>query len=211
MISLTKYDLIFWDFDGVIKESVSVKTDAYIELFSPYGIDVCKQVRKHHLANGGMSRYDKIPLYLKWAGLKQNDADVENFCSKFSSIVKDKVIASAWVPGVEEFLQNNKKNHTFILVSATPQGELEEICKSLKLTEVFCKIYGAPASKSKSINISMRHYEVDNSSCIMIGDALADIDASQDNNIDFIFRRHKENLQLNIDNSIQVIENFNEL
>ena len=65
MISPNKYDLIFWDFDGVIKESVSVKTDAYVELFSLYGSDICKQVRKHHLANGGMSRYDKIPLYLK--------------------------------------------------------------------------------------------------------------------------------------------------
>ena len=72
MISPDKYDLIFWDFDGVIKESVSVKTDAYLELFRPYGSDVCKQVKNHHLANGGMSRFDKIPLYLKWADLEQN-------------------------------------------------------------------------------------------------------------------------------------------
>jgi phosphoglycolate phosphatase-like HAD superfamily hydrolase len=211
MIRPNKYDLIFWDFDGVIKESVSVKTDAYVELFSPYGSDVCKQVRRHHLANGGMSRYDKIPLYLKWAGLEQKDAEVQKFCGKFSSIVKDKVIASAWVPGVEEFLQNNKENYIFVLVSATPQSELEDICKSLKLTGVFCKIYGAPALKSKSIKISMLHFEIDESSCIMIGDAQADIDAAQHNNIDFIFRRHQENLQLNIDNNIQTIENFNEL
>jgi phosphoglycolate phosphatase-like HAD superfamily hydrolase len=190
---------------------VSVKTDAYVELFTPYGNDVCKQVRKHHLANGGMSRYDKIPLYLKWARLEHNDTEIQNFCDKFSSIVKDKVIASAWVTGVEKFLKKNKENYIFVLISATPQSELEEICKTLKLTEVFCKIYGAPASKSKSIKVSMLHYEVNASSCIMIGDAQADIDAAQDNNIDFIFRRHQENLQLNINNNIQTIENFNEL
>ena len=211
MISPDKYDLIFWDFDGVIKESVSVKTDAYLELFKPYGSDVCKQVKNHHLANGGMSRFDKIPLYLKWAGLEQNDAEVQNYCDKFSRIVKDKVIASAWVPGVEEFLQNNKENYIFVLVSATPQSELEYICKSLKLTGVFCKIYGAPASKSESIKISMLHYEVDASSCIMMGDAQADIDAARDNDIDFIFRRHQENLKLNINTNTQTIENFNEL
>ena len=51
-------------FDGVIKESVSVKTDAFVDLFRPYGRDVCEQVRKHHLANGGMSRYQKMPTYL---------------------------------------------------------------------------------------------------------------------------------------------------
>lgn len=211
MISPKKYDLIFWDFDGVIKESVSVKTDAYVELFTPYGNDICKQVRKHHLANGGMSRYDKIPLYLKWARLEQNDTEIQNFCDKFSSIVKDKVIASAWVPGVEKFLKKNKENYIFVLISATPQRELEEICKTLKLTEVFCKIYGAPEPKSKLIKVNMLYYEVDASSCIMIGDAQADIDAAQDNNIDFILRRHQENLQLSIDNNIQTIENFNEL
>ncbi len=211
MISTEKYDLIFWDFDGVIKESVSVKTDAYVKLFKPHGSDVCKQVKNHHLANGGMSRFDKIPLYLKWVGLEQNDAEVQNYCDKFSRIVKDKVIASEWVPGVQDFLQSNKEKYIFIMVSATPQNEIEEICKKLNLDWVFLKIYGSPASKSKSIKISMFHYEVDASSCVMIGDAQADIDAAQDNDIDFIFRRHSENLKLNINTNIQTIENFNEL
>tara|TARA_B100001250_G_scaffold103200_1_gene86990 strand:- start:8042 stop:8674 length:633 start_codon:yes stop_codon:yes gene_type:complete len=208
VIRTDKYDLIFWDFDGVIKESVSVKTDAFVELFKPYGSDVCKQVKNHHLANGGMSRYDKIPLYLGWAGLEQNDAEVQNFCGKFSSIVKDKVIASAWVPGVEEFLQNNKENHIFVLVSATPQIELEDICKSLKLTGVFCRVYGAPNNKTESIRTSMIDYEIPSSACLMIGDAEADIEAAQDNEIHFIFRRHQDNKSLPIKSNIQTIDNF---
>jgi phosphoglycolate phosphatase-like HAD superfamily hydrolase len=211
MISPDKYDLIFWDFDGVIKESVSVKTDAYVKLFQPHGSEVCKQIKNHHLANGGMSRFDKIPLYLKWAGLEQNDAEVQNYCDKFSRIVKDKVIASAWVPGVQDFLQSNKEKYIFIMVSATPQDEIEEICNALNLDCVFLKIYGSPASKSESIKISMLHFGVDSSSCVMVGDAQADIDAAQDNNVDFIFRRHQENLRLNINTHIQTIENFNEL
>lgn len=208
MISLDRYDVIFWDFDGVIKESVSVKTDAYVELFSPYGTNVCKQVEKHHLANGGMSRFDKIPLYLKWAGLEHNDVEVQNFCSKFSGIVKDKVIASAWVPGVEEFLQNNKENHIFVLVSATPQSELEDICNSLKLTGVFCKIYGAPNNKTESIRTSMLDYKFPPSVCLMIGDAEADIQAAQNNGIHFIFRKHQYNTSLPIKSNIQTIDNF---
>ena len=50
MLTSDKYELVFWDFDGVIKESVSVKTDAFVDLFRPFGSDVCEQVRKHHLA-----------------------------------------------------------------------------------------------------------------------------------------------------------------
>ena len=43
---LDKYEMVFWDFDGVIKESVSVKTDAFEELFKPYGDIVCNKVKK---------------------------------------------------------------------------------------------------------------------------------------------------------------------
>jgi phosphoglycolate phosphatase-like HAD superfamily hydrolase len=208
MIMPDQYELIFWDFDGVIKESVSVKTDAYVELFRTYGVEVANKVKNHHLMNGGMSRYDKIPLYLKWAGLEQNESEVQNFCGKFGSIVKNKVIASAWVPGVEDFLHNNKENHIFVLVSATPQTELEDICKSLKLTGVFSRIYGAPINKSDSIRTSMINYKVPPSSCLMIGDAEADIQAAQDNEIHFIFRRHQDNGNLIIKSGLQTIDDF---
>ena len=149
-----------------------------------------------------MSRYDKIPLYLKWAGLEQNDLQVQNFCGKFSSIVKDKVIASAWVPGVQDFIQNNKEKYIFVLVSATPQSELEDICKSLKLTEVFCRIYGAPNNKTEAIRTSMIYYKIPSSACLMIGDAQADIDAKKDNNIDFIFFASTKIIQIYLLNQI---------
>ena len=205
------YELIFWDFDGVIKESVSVKTDAFVDLFRPYGRDVCEQVRQHHLANGGMSRFQKIPTYLKWAGLEASDANVTEFCDKFSRSVKDKVVTSAWVPGVQDFLQINKNKYIFVLVSATPQDELEDICNALNLSEVFFKVFGAPASKSDSIRSSILYHEVDASSCLMIGDAEADMKAAQDNEISFMFRRHQDNRHLSINSEIQIFEDFNEL
>ena len=31
---LSEFDVIFWDFDGVIKESVEVKAEAYAALFN---------------------------------------------------------------------------------------------------------------------------------------------------------------------------------
>ena len=59
---------IFWDFDGVIKDSVVVKSDAFEQLFLPFGDEVAISVREHHEANGGMNRFEKLPIYLKWAG-----------------------------------------------------------------------------------------------------------------------------------------------
>ena len=58
--------IVFWDFDGVIKDSVEVKAAAFERLFLPYGAEIARRVRQHHEAHGGMSRFDKVPLYLAW-------------------------------------------------------------------------------------------------------------------------------------------------
>ena len=207
-MNLDKFELIFWDFDGVIKESVSVKTDAFVELFQPYGKDVCNKVKQHHIENGGMSRFNKIPLYLEWSNIAPTNERVDDMCAKFSGIVKNKVINSAWVPGVERFLRSNKGGCIFIMVSATPQDELKDICKSLKLDKFFSKFYGSPTTKSSSIKMSMQDYGVSPEVCLMIGDAQADIDAAKENNISFIFRRHQCNQKLIVDSSIEIIEDF---
>ncbi len=73
---LSEAELIFWDFDGVIKDSVEVKTQAYFQLFEPFGSVVAEKVREHHEANGGISRFDKLPIYLQWAGLEPNQSTV---------------------------------------------------------------------------------------------------------------------------------------
>ena len=77
--------VIFWDFDGIIKDSVKVKSMAFMQLFTPFGEDVVKQVREHHEANGGLSRFDKLPIYLGWAGCLSTPELVEEYSNKFSS------------------------------------------------------------------------------------------------------------------------------
>lgn len=54
---------IFWDFDGVIADSVNVKTDAFYELYLPYGKEVAEKVKEYHLANGGVSRFKKFEYW----------------------------------------------------------------------------------------------------------------------------------------------------
>ena len=44
-------------------ESVQLKTDAFAEIYKPYGRDVVSQVIKHHEENGGMSRFHKFKIY----------------------------------------------------------------------------------------------------------------------------------------------------
>ena len=104
--------IIFWDFDGVIKESVSVKSDAFEKLFQPFGTEIAKKVKRHHEKNGGMSRYEKLPIYLDWAGKESSESVVSEYEKEFSDLVINEVINSPWVSGVLEYLKihANKQN-----------------------------------------------------------------------------------------------------
>ncbi len=184
---------IFWDFDGVIKDSVGVKTDAFVQLFLPYGAELAERVRVHHEANGGMSRFEKFPLYLEWAGESAAPEKVDAYCQRFSELVLQGVINAPWVPGVEAILRGNPHQQVFVLVTATPQGEIEEILAAINLRACFSGVFGAPVSKKEAIRTSLAARNLDASQCLMIGDAKADWDAALANNVDFLLRRHSSN------------------
>ena len=205
---LDNFKIIFWDFDGVIKDSVSVKTDAFVNLFKNYGKNISEKIRIHHLNNGGMSRYEKIPLYLEWSGIKVNNKNIEEFISKFGDLVKYKVIKSKWVPGVNKFIKENHKKFIFIIVSATPQEELISICEQIKIIQYFSKIIGSPVSKSKAIKSIIDQYNVSPKDCVMFGDSITDLNAAKKNDIEFILRRNFSNQELELDAGIKCIYDF---
>jgi phosphoglycolate phosphatase-like HAD superfamily hydrolase len=188
--------LVFWDFDGVIKDSVEVKTQAYFQLFESFGSVVAEKVRKHHEVHGGMSRFDKLPIYMQWAGLEPNQSTVSEYCEQFTQRVLQGVIYAPWVAGVERYLCSNSKEQAFILVSATPQDELEHILHVLDLTKCFAEVYGAPISKRDAIGKTLRARGLDARDCLMIGDSQADLDAAVASQVPFLLRRHSSNTKV---------------
>jgi phosphoglycolate phosphatase-like HAD superfamily hydrolase len=190
---ISTFKLIFWDFDGVIKDSVEVKSLAFMQLFRSHGGDIAERVRVHHEAHGGMSRFDKIPRYLAWAGVTATPEIVEEYCQRFASLVRQGVIDAPWVPGVKEFLFSNPYEQEFVLVTATPQGEIEGVLAALSLRACFTDVYGAPATKMAAISEALVTRQLDPQHCLMIGDARADWDAARANRVPFLLRRHATN------------------
>jgi phosphoglycolate phosphatase-like HAD superfamily hydrolase len=193
---LRRYATLFWDFDGVIKDSVPVKADAFERLFAPFGADVAARVRVHHERNGGMSRYEKLPLYLRWAGQESSPAQVSRYCELFSAAVQQAVIDSPWVPGAREYLVANHERQTFVLVSATPRAEMEHILKALEIAGCFREVHGAPTSKMQAIQSVLARWSCPATAAILIGDADSDYAAAQATGIHFLLRRTALNQNL---------------
>jgi len=186
---LQKAQMIFWDFDGVIKDSVEVKSEGFERLFMPYGSEVAERVRQHHEAHGGISRYEKMPVYLGWAGESASADQVQKFCDQFASLVLQAVIDAPWVPGVREYLIANHSRQRFILVTATPQQEIERILQGLELTHCFQQVHGAPMSKATAIKNVLQQMQCPAEHAVMVGDTETDLKAAIANHVPFLLRR----------------------
>jgi len=207
-IFLSTQKFIFWDFDGVIKDSVEVKSDAFEELFKPFGREISKKVRIHHEANGGMSRFDKLPVYLEWAGQSPTKALIDRYSEMFSGLVTQNVVESEWVPGVLDYIQRNSKAQTFFLITATPQIEIEEILDTLQIQHHFRKVIGAPSKKGDAIKVLLSESSVAPDQAVMIGDSNSDYEAASVNNVPFILRRTSLNQALQEKITCPMIKDF---
>ncbi len=96
---------IGFDFDGVLVESVEIKTRAYAHLFREEGPEVVQRVIDYHLAHGGVSRFEKFhTIHRNILKRELNDERFRFLCNRFSRIVIDAVVAAPWVAGAREFL-----------------------------------------------------------------------------------------------------------
>jgi len=206
-----KARLIFWDFDGVIKESVDIKTKAFVALFQQYGTKMMEKVKHHHETNGGMSRFAKFPIYLEWANEKVTPERVQSLDEQFSLLSFEGVINAPWVPGAEEYLRNNPNRQLFVVISATPKEELVNILQRLYLNDTFIAIYGAPISKKDAIAEVLKKQNLTPDDAIMIGDAIADQEAAADNHVPFILRRHTSNTSSFLNYTGYSVDNISEL
>lgn len=181
--------LVFWDFDGVIKDSVIAKSVAFERLFLPYGRSLADRVRQHHEAHGGVSRFEKIPIYLRWAGEPGTIEQIKEFCDRFAKHVRQSVIDAAWVPGVREYLHVHYARQYFVLLTATPHEEMLQILDVLRIAHCFREVYGAPKTKTSAIGDVLQLGRYTHDQALVVGDSESDFDAAAENQVDFLLRR----------------------
>ena len=183
---------IILDFDGVVLESVRVKTDAFRELFSfsPEHVD---EIVEYHRRNTGVSRFDKF-RYIYREILKEplSDERFDWLSDRYAELVVDGVIASPFVPGGEKFLESYSARIPLFVVSASPQEELGFIIRRRGLSRCFRKVYGAPTRKEEAIREVLAMTKSSPGESLFVGDALNDLSAAKISGVRFVGRRPPE-------------------
>lgn len=182
---------VIFDFDGVLVESIDIKTSAFAELFCNEGEDIVKRVVDYHMDNAGVSRYDKFRyIYREILKRPLSDDEFQMLCDKFSRLVKDAVIKAPFVKGAREFLEKYHSVYKLFVITATPQEEIREILRKRGIAHFFLGVYGAPISKTDAVRQILERENISTQETVYIGDSMSDYSAARSNLVPFIARIH---------------------
>ena len=177
------------DFDGVIVESLPLKTAAFKKIFSFAPPAHLGEIIAFHLENGGMSRYDKFRyIYANILDEPLTPEQEERLASEYVGLIFDAMLTVPYVEGAEELLRDCSRRLSLYIVSATPEGEMHEIARRRDLTKYFVRIYGSPKTKAECIREILEETGASPGEALFVGDAPNDWQAAHETNVRFVAR-----------------------
>lgn len=179
---------IIFDFDGVILESVDIKTEAFRRLFKDYP-DHVERIVQLHRENTGLSRYEKFRIiYRDYLRKPLTEQDIVRLDRAFSELVIAEVMSCRFVPGAQEFLAYAACHWPLFIVSGTPHDELCKIVQVRGLARYFRQVHGSPRSKEVLLREILGAYGWEAKDIVFVGDSGADAQAARTVGIRFVGR-----------------------
>lgn len=186
LVNSKKY--FVFDFDGVILDSVGIKTDAFASLYVEFGSDVVANVVSYHEKNGGMSRFKKFDYYHStFLGHQLSDSELDILDIKFSKMILERILTAKVIKGVLTFIERAVRDgKTCVINSATPEGELRSIVKQRNFSKYFELVLGSPLTKFENLSKIKAQSNCEYSEMVFFGDAVSDFDAAKLAGVDFV-------------------------
>lgn len=179
---------IIFDFDGVILESVDIKTRAFRELFKDHP-DRLEDIVQLHVQNTGVSRFEKFEIiYRKFLRQPIDETRLRELGDAFSQLVFEEIVRCPFVAGAAEFLEKHCENYDLFIASATPTVEMRAIVAQRGLARFFRKVYGSPGTKGQIVRDILGQRSLEPSQAVFIGDALSDYRGAREAGVPFIGR-----------------------
>lgn len=186
--SISDYQAIFWDFDGVILNSNAVRDLGFEKVLSDYPKNEVAELLEFHRANGGLSRYVKFRYFFeKIKNEEVTEGKILEYANRFSEIMRVLLIdKSLLIMETVNFITKKHKEIPMYIVSGSDQEELRYLCNKLGLANYFKRIHGSPIPKTNWVKKILIEELLDAKKCILIGDSYNDYEAAKANNILFM-------------------------
>ena len=188
-ISSIKLTTLILDFDGVVVESLPLKTAAFRKIFSFAPPEHLDEIIAFHLENGGMSRYDKFRhIYANILHEELTPEQEERLAGEYVEQIFEAMLTVPYVEGAEALLRDCSQKLPLYIVSATPEDEMREIARRRNLTKYFVRVYGSPKTKAGCIREILAETGAAPEEALFVGDAPNDWDAAHETGVRFVAR-----------------------
>jgi phosphoglycolate phosphatase-like HAD superfamily hydrolase len=174
------FDVIFFDFDGVLADSAQIKTNAFSTLYEGFGREALASALEYHAAHEGISRVVKIKhCHKNFLGIDLDEHDLGVLVQQYQNIVELAVIDSDWIDGARELLEHCQGQVPLFVASGTPEDELHRIVAARGMDQYFTEVRGSPDTKEVIVRDAADRYEFDPASALFLGDAMTDYNAAR--------------------------------
>ena len=153
---------IVFDCDGVILDSVPVKTRAFARLAEPFGEEARDRFVMYHTVHGGVSRYRKFEWFFREVlGREITPEESKEWGERFAAYALDEVRRCALIPGIAGVLDDWRERLPLYVCSGAPQEEVRLVLEERGLSGNFRGIFGSPPAKAVLLAEIVRDAKLD--------------------------------------------------
>jgi phosphoglycolate phosphatase-like HAD superfamily hydrolase len=176
-VKFAKYNEVFFDLDGVILDTNSIKRGNIGHAVEFMGDAFREEFVAYFTANNGLPRETKINKYFL------DKSDRQRVLETYNRLNAENLHTASPLPGAVELIQHLHSTSTPIHVfTGGSEDESRALLKKQGLTEFFSGIHGGPRTKRENFDLHHHDHPI-----VMFGDSRSDYDFATSKGIDFVF------------------------
>ncbi|EPR44080.1 haloacid dehalogenase [Desulfovibrio sp. X2] len=179
-MSRPKIRCVVLDCDGVILETVTLKTEAFAKCAEHLGEKAVQVLVDFHVAHGGVSRFEKFRhLWREFFGREITDPEMDDMVRRFVEAGAEALKRAPFVPGAREFIEEWSTRLPLYVASGAPDEELKGILRIKGVDACFKGIFGSPTPKTELLANIVANETAGPSETLMVGDSGTDLAAAE--------------------------------
>ncbi|QRM33973.1 HAD family hydrolase [Microvirga sp. VF16] len=179
---------IIFDFDGVILDSVSLKTELFVRCYGDEPSDEQKaHIREYQARHGGVGRGEKFAYFERALFNRDPTAgSVARLSRLYGDLLATEIGACRYLPGALTFLDAVHGEIPLHLVSGTLHDDLVRILDQRNLSRFFASVIGSPTRKIDAFQRVIKTEGYEPANVLAIGDSVTELEAAEATGTQFV-------------------------